>query len=106
MATAVLRSGFVRQSPLAVDLALVRVDFAALQARRGQTLSEEAVPDAKILGSSSRADYVRPTALVQPSRRVWFKTCKPERFCRRDSLPYADPSRPLMRAGRCQSAGS
>jgi len=50
MATAVLRSGSGVRSPLAVDLALMQVDFAALQARRGQPLSDEAVPAAKMLG--------------------------------------------------------
>jgi hypothetical protein len=73
MMTADLRSAFGAPSPLAVDLALVRVDFAALQARRGQTLNEEAVPAAKLLkeffvrqlNSAKSSGPIIPPRLVQ-----------------------------------------
>lgn len=50
MATANLRSQFATPSPLALDLALARVDLAAVHARRGvQKLDEEAQDSAVLL---------------------------------------------------------
>lgn len=58
-----LRSTPGMPSPLVVDSALVRVDFAALQVRRGQTLNEEAVPAAKLL----KEFFVRQLNLAKSS---------------------------------------
>lgn len=49
MATDTLRSRFSVPSPLAVDLAKARVDLAALRARRGLELGQQALDAAELL---------------------------------------------------------
>lgn len=64
MATASLRSRRGAPSPLAVDLALARVDLAALRARRGQELDERAQDAAGLLKQHYSRKLQRATSPV------------------------------------------
>ena len=72
MATDTLRSRFSVPSPLAVDLAKARVDLAALRARRGLELDQQALDAAELLKDyySRQLQAVKSPVPIIPEKLV------------------------------------